>query len=146
MRRIGLAALGAAAAMVLPPAGAGAQVAPGEPTIFAAGTTPLTNGIFFPGTAFYDSAKREFQTVGPPLTVPRGENVQFANLDVAAAANSHRIRSVKVKKSGKPLFQSKDVAGPDVAVVKTKKLKPGTYYYLCTTHSGMFGVIEVTES
>lgn len=141
-----------AVALLLPGstvAGAGPVSAPGDPTVFAGGGTNLTNGIFFPGTTFYDSEAKEFTLIGPPLEVQKGQDVEFVNLDVAALTNAHRIRSFDVhkkgKKKGKPLFQSEELAGPGTTTMKMKKVKVGTYLYLCTTHSGMFGTIEVVE-
>lgn len=126
----------------------GAQVAgaatPDLPTaadpnfIFAAGGTPLSNGVFFPGTAVYQNG--DFQ--GVPYQIKQGTDVTFVNVDPSAVANDHRIVSIK-RKRGKPLFQSKLIAGPDQTVMKTSHVKPGVYPYLCSVHFGMFGLLEV---
>jgi plastocyanin len=134
-----------AACSLLAPTGAAATPADvGEPTLFAGGGTNLTNGFFFPGTTFYDSETKEFTLVGPPVRVEQGGSIEFVNLDTAAVTNSHRIRSVKLRKNGRPLFQTGLVDGPDTATLSVKRVKPGSYIYLCTTHAGMFGTIEVT--
>lgn len=142
--RIRLAGAVSILALLLPGGtAAGADV--GEPTLLAGGGTNLTNGIFFPGTTFYDSESKDFTLVGPPLTVEKGQNIEFVNLDVAALTNAHRVRSIKVRKSGRPFFQSEELAGPGTTTIKMKRVKVGTWLYLCTTHSGMFGTIEVVK-
>ncbi|HVM33754.1 MAG TPA: hypothetical protein VM784_00210 [Actinomycetota bacterium] len=138
-------ALVAACALLGPTGAAAAPVDAGEPRLFAGGGTNLTNGFFFPGTTFYDSEKKEFTLVGPPVQVEQGGSIEFVNLDTAAVTNSHRIRSVKLRKNGRPLFQTGLVDGPDTATLSIKRVKPGSYIYLCTTHAGMFGTIEVTR-
>lgn len=137
--------LSAAAALVLLWTPAGARPSDvAEPMLFAGGGTNLTNGLFFPGTTLYDSETEEFTVVGPPLRIEKGQDIQFVNLDAAAVTNGHRIRSVDVRKNGRPLFQTDLVSGPDVVTLSMKRVKPGSYLYLCTTHAGMFGTIEVT--
>lgn len=113
--------------------------------LFAGAGTNLTNGVFFPGTAFCDSKGCEM--TGPPLQIDKGTNVIFINLDPAAITNGHRIMSLKHKKGRrrKPLFFSEQVDGPGKTILRTSKVKPGLYYYRCTTHFGMYGAIEVTK-
>jgi plastocyanin len=116
--------------------GAGRQ----DSVLFAGGGTPLTNGVFFPGTVVYDG----YDFVGEPLPVQKGSNVEFINLDYSPVTNSHQIRSFKLRR-GRPLFQSKSVDGPGQTLMITSHVKLGTYYYFCTTHASMFGAIEITE-
>lgn len=117
--------------------------------LFAGGGTNVSNGIFFPGTA--TCGKDGCQTVGglDPLIIGEGTDITFTNVDPAAVTNGHRIVSIerkkKGKKKGKPLFFSEQVDGPGQTTVKTRQLKPGTYFYLCSTHFGMYGAIEVVE-
>lgn len=122
------------------------QAGPADNQLFAGGGTNLTNGVFFPGTA---TCERDgCETVGglDPLTIEKGTDITFTNLDPAAVTNGHRIVSIdRKKKNGKPLFFSEQVDGPAQSTVKTRKLKPGTYFYLCSTHFGMYGAIEVVK-
>lgn len=114
--------------------------------LFAAGGTPLTNGIFFPGTVFCSG--EECTEIGPPLTIDKGDDVTFVNLDAGPVTNSHQIVSLKKRKSKKkpgPLFSSDEVSGPGQTVMKMSHVKPGTYIYLCTFHFGMYGQIEVVK-
>lgn len=112
--------------------------------LFAGGGTAVSNGLFFPGTQICDADG--CTKVGPPLTIDKGDDVTFVNLDVGVVTNSHQISSLKLrKKSGRPLFNSEDVSGPGSTVMKTSHLKPGVYDYLCTFHFGMFGQIEVVR-
>ncbi len=149
MRKLSL--LVAAAAMALLPsahAGTGASL-PALPPLgaaeaprFAAGGTPVSNGIFFPGT----SVCAGLYCYGEPYAVTQGSDIRFYNLDSAAVANSHRIVSKQTKKrSGAPLFQSDTVAGPGSTLMRTSHLKPGVYAYFCTIHFGMEGRLEITE-
>jgi plastocyanin len=124
------------------PASAAPSARAGEVPLFAGGGTPLTNGAFFPGTAVYDGSK--FQ--GQALQVPQGSNVQFVNLDYAPLTNGHKVVSFKYnKKTGKPFFTSPMVNGPGQALMVTSKLKPGVYPFFCSVHSGMFGLLEITQ-
>lgn len=108
--------------------------------IFAGGGTPVSNGIFFPGTTFCDGAG----CTGTPLIVPQGEDITFVNLDVSTVTNSHQIISQK-RKRGRPLFSSEVNNGPDTSLVVTSHLKPGVYRYLCSFHFPMFGQIEIVD-
>ena len=121
-----------------------------EATIFAGGGTQLSNGYFFPGTQVSDG---EGGTMGaPPVTVPKGTNIRFVNLDhFIVAGGAHKIVSFDTIKVGKkkgnkrkvPLFASEAVDGPGETIVKTKHVKPGEYLYFCSVHSGMLGAIKV---
>ncbi len=135
-----------ALALVAPMTGAdrpaSAAIADAEVTVYAAGGTQVSNGVFFPGTALANGD----DYVGEPLIVPEGSNLRFFNLDVSAFAGAHKITSFKrVKRGGKkvPLFASKLVDGPGEDLVVTSHVKPGTYPYFCSIHDGMFGLIEV---
>lgn len=129
-----------------------AQAAPGtlpqlpplaaaEAPLFAGGGTPLTNGIFFPGTAMCVGD----DCYGEPYEVARGTDIRFYNLDNATVANSHRVVSKKVTKKGRPVFQSETTSGPGSSLMKTSHLKPGVYPFYCSVHFGMEGILEITE-
>lgn len=140
------------AALVAPaapaPAADGPSAAPAEDSyLFAAGGTNLSSGFFFPGTATCDKDGCTMFPGQEPLQVSRGGNITFANLDPSFVTNGHRVVSLKrKKKTGEPKFHSEQVDGPATATIKTSHLRPGVYYYLCTTHFGMYGAIEITES
>ncbi|HEX2195458.1 MAG TPA: hypothetical protein VHJ76_00920 [Actinomycetota bacterium] len=118
----------------LPPVGAA------EEPLFAAGGTPLSNGLFFPGTALCVGTDCQ----GVPYQIAKGSDIRFYNLDAAVVANSHRIISKRQNKKGRPLFQSDNVAGPGSTLMKTSHLKPGVYPYYCSVHFGMEGILEIT--
>lgn len=148
MRKLSLL-LAAAATALLPSAHAGTgtalpalpPVGAAEAPLFAAGGTPVSNGIFFPGTAVCANGS----CYGEPYQVAQGTDIRFYNLDSAAVANSHRIISKQTKKRSKaPLFSSDNVAGPGSTLMQTSHLKPGIYDYFCTVHFGMEGRIEIT--
>ena len=129
---------------LLAPAAQSASAAPELPreegaVLFAGGGTPLSNGIFFPGTAIYQDG--EYQGA-PPLQVEKGTDILFVNLDAAVATNVHKIRSDQRRK-GRPAFESETSEGPTTTTIKTSHLKPGVYSYYCTTHSGMYGRVEI---
>ena len=108
--------------------------------IFAGGGTPVTNGIFFPGTAIANGDQVDGT---PPVPIQQGSNFEFVNLDEATVANGHKIKSFK-RKGRRPLFQSKLLSRPgETSLVKTSHLKPGIYSFFCVTHSGMLGRIEI---
>lgn len=112
--------------------------------LFAGGGTPLTNGVFFPGTATCDAD--DCTELGPPLTIDKGDDVTFVNLDAALVTNTHQIVSfAKRKKNRGPLFASENVSGPGSTTLKMRHVKPGTYLYMCTVHFGMYGQIEVIK-
>lgn len=114
-----------------------------ESRLFAGGGTQLSNGFFFPGTAF---ANEDGSFTGEPYVVPKGNNIRFTNLDhFVVAGGAHAIRSFeRVKRRGKkvPLFSTKFVDGPGEALMKTSHVKPGTYAYYCPVHSGMLGLLK----
>ncbi|MGI8774459.1 MAG: cupredoxin domain-containing protein [Actinomycetota bacterium] len=124
-----------------------AAVEPTDGYIFAAGGTPLSNGLFFPGTAFCSGG--ECETQGSPARVAEGEDVTFTNLDLGTFSGIHQIISreekKKKKKKKKPLFSSEPVDGPGQVQIRTSHLKPGVYFYYCSTHFGMDGALEVYE-
>ena len=108
--------------------------------VFSGGGTPLTNGIFFPGTAIADGNE---VNGAPPVQIQRGSNFEYVNLDEAIVANGHKIQSFK-RKRGRPLFQSQLLTRPaQKSLVVTSHLKPGVYAYFCVNHSGMLGRIEI---
>jgi hypothetical protein len=118
----------------LPPLGAA------EEPLFAAGGTPLSNGIFFPGTAVCVGTDCQ----GQPYQVAQGSDIRFYNLDSGAVANNHRVVSKKVSKKGRPIFQSDTIGGPASTLIKTSHLKPGVYPFYCSVHFGMEGILEIT--
>lgn len=113
--------------------------------LFVGGGTPLTNGLFFPGTLLCDSGG--CTGVGPALTIDKGDDVTLVNLDVGLVSNSHQATSIKTfkkgKKKGQPLFRSEEMSSPGQSIMKMSHVKPGTYEYQCPFHFGMFGQIEV---
>ena len=134
------------AALVGGPATAGgaSEIGDANNFLFSGGGTPLTNGLFFPGTVICNGA--DCTEIGPPLTIDRGDDITFVNLDAGAVTNSHQIISLdKRKRNRGPLFASEEVSGPGTTVMKTSHVKPGTYVYLCSFHFGMYGQIEVVE-
>ncbi|MGH2755534.1 MAG: cupredoxin domain-containing protein [Actinomycetota bacterium] len=114
--------------------------------VFAGGGTPLSNGAFFPGTAFCNSSG--CTVVGEPVQVEKGTNFTFANVDAEVVANAHQILSIKRhRKTKRPLFMSDVLTTPgQTDLVITEKLKPGLYEYGCTVHFGMYGVIEIVKT
>lgn len=137
-----------AALALLPSAGAASPPAPrllppvtaAEAPLFAAGGTPLTNGLFFPGTAVCLGTNCQ----GVPYRVARGSDIRFYNLDTAVVANNHRIVAHDLNKRGRPLFLSETIGGPGSTLVKTSHLKPRTYGFYCSVHPGMEGILEIT--
>jgi hypothetical protein len=111
-----------------------------EDYVFAGGGTPLTNGIFFPGTALSGVP------AAPPLEVTQGTDFTFVNLDEAAVGNGHKIISFKRLRSGQPAFQSDLLTKPGQSdLVITSHLKPAVYKYYCALHAGMYGNIQITK-
>jgi plastocyanin len=122
------------------PAPAPAQMAP-APMVVGGGTL-LTNGVFFPGTAVYQSG----DYVGEPYQIQKGQDIELTNLDEADIANGHKMQSFKRTRRGRPLFQSPRLENPgESALVVTSHLKPGVYDFNCPIHYGMYGLIEVVE-
>ena len=138
MKKLVLIALAGALALV----GTSAAHAEVGATVIAAGGTPVSNGVFLPGTAIYDGDRYQGP---PPVQILQGQDFEFVNLDESALANGHKIQSFK-KKRGRPLFRSELLLHPgERDVVVTSHLKPGTYVYYCTVHVGMFGRIQVAK-
>ena len=133
-------ALASLVAAGLFPAASGAQGIPSQ-TILVGGGTPLSNGIFFPGTAVYDGG--EF--VGEPISITQGTDMELVNLDSEVVANSHKLVSLKLnKRTKRPLFSSKMLTAPgQTSAVITSHVKPGIYPFYCPVHSGMWGLLEV---
>src|SRR5687767_10083967 len=76
--------------------------------VFAGGGTPVSNGVFFPGTVLCVGTDCSGL---PPVEIAQGTDLEFVNLDVSAVANIHQIVSYK-RKRGRPLFTSKALEGP----------------------------------
>ena len=140
MRKVSIAALASLLVIGLYPSTSGAQAIPST-TILVGGGTPLSNGIFFPGTAIYQDG--EF--VGDPVSIARGTDIEVVNLDEATVANAHKLVSLKLnKRTKRPLFRSPLLTTPgDSATVITSHVKPGLYPFYCPVHSGMWGLLEV---
>lgn len=142
MKKVTLIALCALALSCFAP-GAAATDIETSARIVAGGGTPLTNGVFFPGTAF----PREgggFDAM-PPVEVQKGTDFEFINLDEAAVANAHKIVSLKRRKR-RPLFTSELLSRPgQTDIVKTSHMKPGIYAYYCSVHNGMWGQIQIVK-
>lgn len=122
----------AASLPALPPVGTE------ENALFAGGGTPVSNGIFFPGTILCATT-----CDGVPYEIKQGTDIRLYNLDSALVANSHGVVSKDAKKKGGPLFQSDTFGGPGSTLMKTSHLKPGVYDYFCRVHFGMQGRIQV---
>ncbi len=133
-----------AAAMLCLPAVGTASAQTAEPTVFAGGGTPLTNGIFFPGTLLCAGSGN---CTGVPYEIERGTDVRLVNLDSAIVANGHgMISKARKKRTGAPLFRSKVLRDPgETTLVITSNLKPGTYEFGCQIHAGMEGVLKVVD-
>ena len=144
MRRTWALLLGLVMALGALPAGAATDVA-GPNYVFAGGGTLLTNGAFFPGTAFCDNSG--CTVVGNPLQIAKGTDFTFVNADAEVVANAHQIVSFKRnKKTKRPLFMSDILTTPgEQDLVITSKLKRGSYLYGCSIHFGMYGVLEVVK-
>ena len=107
--------------------------------VFAGGGTFVSNGLFFPGTL---SCSGTDCSGLPPVELKRGTDLEFVNLDPAAATNGHQIISYK-RRAGKPVFSSKLIEGPATATILTSHLKPGVYRFFCATHFGMEAALEI---
>lgn len=144
MRRSLVAALAGVLALLAAPVGSAAEAKKENARLFVGGTTPLTSGYFFPGAGVYNGERYQYVE---PLQVTKGTNVELTNLDEEAVANAHQVRSLKKnKKTKRPLFASKPVRHPgDTVIIRTKRLKPGKYAYICTTHTGMTGMLQIVR-
>lgn len=124
------------------PAPAARRAAVPVDRIFAGGGTPVSNGVFFPGTALCSGNECDYVT--PLPQVEKGNDITFVNLDEATVANAHRIVCKKRTKRGRPLCISKQLSSPgEQARMITSKLKPGVYDYFCSVHFGMDGAFEI---
>ena len=112
--------------------------------VIAGGGTPVSNGVFTPGTAI-PNEDGGVDPVLPPMQIEQGTDVELINLDESAVANAHKMVSLK-RRAGKPLFSSDLVRSPgDSTLVVTSHLKPGLYPYYCTVHTAMWGQLEVVR-
>ncbi len=112
--------------------------------IFAGGGTPVSNGVFFPGTTTCANGKCE--PVGDAIEIKKGTNITFVNLDESLVANSHRIVCMDAYRSGRPKCASENLDSTgDTDEMLTFKLKPGTYFYQCSVHFPMFGAFRVIK-
>ena len=111
--------------------------------VIAGGGTPVSNGLFTPGTAI-PRADGGFDGL-PPMQIQYGTDVEFVNLDEATISNGHKMVSQKRRK-GRPVFSSDLLTSPgQTSLVVTSNLKPGVYAYYCSTHAGMWGQIEIVR-
>jgi plastocyanin len=139
MRKLSMIVLCAVALSCFAPGAEAVTVETGG-RIFVGGGTPLTNGVFFPGTAV-PREDRGFD--GEPIEIQQGTDVELINLDEATVANSHQMISLRRRK-GRPLFGSDQLTSPgDTSLVTTSNLKPGIYPFYCPIHNGMWGQIEI---
>ena len=112
--------------------------------VAAGGGTPLTNGVFFPGTAMPNN-DGSLTPVLPPIEIQQGTDLEFINIDEATVSNTHKLVSLKRRK-GYPVFSSDTLRSPGSSdIVTTSHLKPGVYEFYCATHAGMWGQIEIVK-
>ena len=108
--------------------------------LYAGAGTPATVGAFFPGTAVYDGTGLK----GSAYVIERGQDLLLTNLDNRTVSNCHKVVSLEEGRRGRPLFSSETVCDPTAqSLVRTSRLRPGTYGYVCAVHSGMFGLVEI---
>jgi len=113
--------------------------------IVVGGGTPLTNGVFAPGTAV-PKENGGLTPVLPPLQIEQGTDVELVNLDEATVANAHKLVSKK-RRAGRWLFKSALLSRPgQTSLVTTSNLKPGVYPFYCSTHPAMWGQLEVIRT
>ena len=132
-RRTGLA-LGAAALLVAATGAEAATPAPPVPSVAVAGPQAPTVG---------------FAT--PTVVMLAGQALTFANGDTTGHDITSKLTKPKKLKYGKkyytiqvPLFRSESVpAGSTGPVVGVEGLKPGTYAFFCSLHTGMTGSLIV---
>lgn len=112
--------------------------------IFSGGGTPLTNGVFFPGTATCNTSGCTYLT--PVPQIKKGTDITYVNLDEGTVSNSHRIVCKKRTKRGRPVCFSEQLDSPgEQSKMVTTKLKPGIYGYFCSVHAGMEGAFEIIK-
>lgn len=110
--------------------------------MFVGGGTPVSNGVFFPGTAVFDGESVQ----GLPIQVEAGQDIELTNLDLGDLANCHQLTSFK-RKRGRPVFNSKRLCAPgESAIVLMGRAKPGVYEAYCPVHTGMYALVEVLGS
>ena len=112
--------------------------------VMSGGGTPVSNGLFFPGTAI-PNANGGVDSVLPPIEIQQGTDLEFTNLDEATVSNAHRLVSQKRVK-GRWIFQSDLLTRPgQTDLITTSNLKPGLYPFYCTVHTGMWGKLRVVR-
>lgn len=87
----------------------------------------------------------------PSVLALQGQALTFANADTTGHdITSKQTRAKKVKYGKKtytvqePLFRSENIpAGATGAVAGVENLKPGTYAFYCSLHTGMTGTLTV---
>ncbi len=143
MRKLVLLALSAFALSCLAPGASAVDVEVGG-RVVSGGGTPLTNGVFFPGTAIPNN-DGSLTPVLPPIEIQKGTDLEYSNIDEATVSNAHKLVSLKRRK-GRPLFQSDLLTRPgQTDIVVTSNLKPGLYPFFCSTHPTMWGQLRVVR-
>ncbi len=143
MRRTLLVVLCAISLYCIGPVASATDVEVGGRVAAGAGT-PLSNGVFFPGTAFPND-NGGVDPVLPPIQLAYGTDLEFVNIDEATVSNGHKIVSLK-RRRGYPIFVSDLLTRPgQTDVIVTSNLKPGLYPFYCSTHAGMWGQIEIVK-
>lgn len=143
MRKVLLVALSALGLTCFAPGASAIDLEVGG-RVAAGGGTPVSNGIFFPGTAIVNS-DGGLTSVLPPIEMQYGTDLEFINLDEATVANGHKLVSLR-RKQGRPLFSSDLLTSPGQSdVVFTSMLKPGVYPFFCATHGGMWGKLKIVR-
>lgn len=96
------------------------------------------------GAVTIDAAAECCSFVGSPFSQAAGTEAQFSN---PGAPNRvpHNVYSKGVGPDGGSLFYSKTIGpGMSTPVDGTEYLPAGRYPFLCTLHSGMNGILDVT--
>jgi plastocyanin len=80
--------------------------------------------------------------LNPDVTIDRGEQLSYLNLDPISA---HNVTSVKHRRrTGRPIFSSATIGVlRQTPVNGTAALRPGSYGFLCTLHVFMTGTLTV---
>jgi len=143
MRKVLLAAVCALGLSCFAPGANAIDVEVGGRVVSAAGT-PVSNGLFFPGTAIPNN-DGSLTALLPPIEIERGTDFEFTNLDEATVSNAHKIVSKK-RRNGLPVFQSALLTRPGQSdVLVTSNLKPGLYPFYCSVHTGMWGQLRIVR-